>query len=656
MLAPADDLRHPAEISGVHGRESIFHNLLLPELGLLVFVYTWVDANDRAGYMFGVSGDDDRRRLFFADDGIEVGSQDFDDWSIGGLRLRHTDPLATAELSFTDGDQVIFEATFRALHDAFSYRDNADGCPSFVATDRFEQAGSIRGGLLLDGERIDFDTTAHRDHSWGQRDWTAIQDWKWVAAQAGDVALNLFVMRALGDITYHGYVAREGKVVPVVHVDIHAEYDERWWQTRTDITATDAEGVETAITGERFALLSFEAGGVARLNEAACTGTIDGMPALVHLECGWPSAYAAARQASHAAVVHLDEIDAQWLTGAMRAAGTLNGGRVAAVERETCGTGQLADSYRFTLHHEPPGSGPATVVGKFPSDDATSRAFGQQSGYYRNEIRFYEELAPSLSVALPTPIHAALATNETDFVLLMEDLSPARVVDQLVGCTPDEAALVMEQAARLHAGSWKSAELAAVGWLQGTASSFVGVTDNFPQTTRTFAETFGDLVPEADVAQAARLNEHLDTWKAIFTASRCLWHSDLRADNLLFDAQDGTVPVAVLDWQGVGYGCGTIDVAYFLGTSLTTEDRRAHERDLVRLYHRALVAHGVEDYDAETCWEDYRILAIHGLQVGVFGVGAVKRSARGDEMWRTWIERAAAQTRDLDSFPALAAR
>lgn len=355
-------------------------------------------------------------------------------------------------------------------------------------------------------------------------------------------------------------------------------------------------------------------------------------------------------------VVHLDAIDPEWLTDVLSAAGTLQGGRVVDVRRETCGTGQLADSYRFTLTYDPPGSGPATVVGKFPSDDATSRAFGQQSGYYRNEIRFYEELAQTLSVTLPTPIHAALAENETDFVLLMEDLSPARVVDQLVGCSPDEAGLVMEQAARLHAGSWRSDELERVDWLQGTAASFTGVTDGFPQTTRTFTETFGDLVPEADVAEAARLNDHLDAWKAVFTAPRCLWHSDLRADNLLFDAQDGAVPVAVLDWQGVGYGCGTIDVAYFLGTSLTTEDRRAHERDLVATYHDALVAHGVGGYDAGTCWEDYRVLAIHGLQVGVFGLGAVKRSDRGDEMWRIWIERTAAQTRDLESFAALGRR
>jgi hypothetical protein len=356
-------------------------------------------------------------------------------------------------------------------------------------------------------------------------------------------------------------------------------------------------------------------------------------------------------------VVPRDAVDPEWLTDALSNTGALTGGaRVTDVRREICGTGQLADSYRFTLTYDPPGAGPNTLVGKFPSDDATSRAFGQQSGYYKQEVLFYRQVAPGLadSVAVPTPMYTELAANETDFVLLMADLSPARVVDQLVGCTADEAAATVEQAAALHADTWHDAELAGLDWLKGTAASFVRITDNFPVTTATFRDTFGDLIPQDQLDEAARLNDHLDAWKAVFTEPQCLWHSDLRADNLLFDARGGTIPVALLDWQGVGYGRGTIDLAYFLGTSLATGTRRACERDVVGLYHGALVAHGVEGYPAEQCWEDYRLAALHGLQVGVYGLGAVKRSARGDEMWRLWIERCCAQVQDLDSYPALA--
>jgi hypothetical protein len=359
---------------------------------------------------------------------------------------------------------------------------------------------------------------------------------------------------------------------------------------------------------------------------------------------------------SIAPVATLDAVDAAWLTETLRGSGALPEGRVTDVTHEPCGTGQLADSFRFTLTYEPAGAGPPTLVGKFASDDATSRQFGKDSGYYRTEIRFYQDLAATLPVTVPRPVHALLAPNETDFVLLMEDMAPARIVDQIEGCTADEAAVVLEQAAALHAGSWRDPELAAKAWLGGTVASFSHVTDGFAALVASYPETYGDLIPEGDVAEAAKLIPHAEDWKAILAEPRCLWHSDLRGDNLLFDANGGEIPVAVLDWQGVGYGQGTIDVAYFLGTSLTTETRQAHERDLVGHYHEALVAGGVTDLDAEACWNAYRLHAIHPLQTGIFGLGAVRRSDRGDRLWRTWIARSAQQARDLDSFALLAAR
>ncbi|WP_342661463.1 hypothetical protein Rruber_05234 (plasmid) [Rhodococcus ruber] len=358
-----------------------------------------------------------------------------------------------------------------------------------------------------------------------------------------------------------------------------------------------------------------------------------------------------------APVVSVDAITPGWLTAMLSSAGVLQSGRVVSVDRQPCGTGQLADSYRFALTYEPAASGPATVVGKFTSADAASRDFGRKSGYYRCEIGFYREIAPGLPISRPHSFHAALADNGCDFVLIMEDLAPARTVDQLAGCSADEASLVLEQAAALHAASWRRSDLASKPWLQATVKQFIGVTDGFPTTVAAFPEQVGDLASEADLQEAAKLNDHLETWKRVFSEPRCLWHNDFRLDNVLFDANGGAnQAVTILDWQGLGIGCGTIDVSYFLGASLTTAERRNNERDLVRHYHEKLVSLGVGDYTAEQCWDDYRVLAVHGLQVGVFGAGAVKRTPRGDTMWRNWIQRCAEQTRDLDSFAALARR
>lgn len=143
-------------------------------------------------------------------------------------------------------------------------------------------------------------------------------------------------------------------------------------------------------------------------------------------------------------VVSAADVTAEWLTEVLTAANRLDQGRVTDVQYATCGTGQLGDSYRFHLTYGVPGAGPATLVGKFASQDPTSREFGRSPGYYRNEIGFYTELAGQLPVSVPTALYAALDANQTDFVLLMDDLAPARQVDQIQGCTVDEAARIMD--------------------------------------------------------------------------------------------------------------------------------------------------------------------------------------------------------------------
>jgi aminoglycoside phosphotransferase (APT) family kinase protein len=213
---------------------------------------------------------------------------------------------------------------------------------------------------------------------------------------------------------------------------------------------------------------------------------------------------------------------------------------------------------------------------------------------------------------------------------------------------------VLEQAAALHAGSWRDPTLAGLDWLRGPMTLFTQVTDSFADVVRTFPQLCGDLVPDSDLEVARGMIRHASAWKRVLADPQCLWHSDIRADNVLFDVQGGARPVALLDWQGLGYGRGTLDVPAFLGTSLTVADRRTHERELVAHYHRALVAGGVDELDADTCWADYRMQAVQALQVGVFGLGAVKRTPRGDQMWRVWIERTAAHVRDLDSYQVLA--
>lgn len=298
-LTPTDDLRHELA-PGPHARESLYYDIVLPDEKLLIFFYTWVDGENRAGHLLAVMGegpDGGEKLAFSAVDGVEVGGADFDDWAVEGLTVRHTELLQRAELGF-HGDDVSFDAVVEGLHPAFDYQRNADGCPSFIATNRFEQSLRVRGTLRVAGREIAIDGTAHRDHSWGERDWDSIQDWKWLSAQAGeDVLLNAMQIHGRGETTFHGYVQRDGLLSGVTSMRGRTEYDDDWQQLRARFTILDENGRTTAVELERFTLLSFTAGERIRLNEAACRGAVDGRPAAVHLENGWDARYADAQAA-----------------------------------------------------------------------------------------------------------------------------------------------------------------------------------------------------------------------------------------------------------------------------------------------------------------------------------------------------------------------
>jgi hypothetical protein len=60
----------------------------------------------------------------------------------------------------------------------------------------------------------------------------------------------------------------------------------------------------------------------------------------------------------------------------------------------------------------------------------------------------------------------------------------------------------------------------------------------------------------------------------------------------------------------------------------------AYERDPVGQYHRALVAHGVDDYDAEQCRTDQRVSAIHPPRPACSGWARPARGPPGADLDR----------------------
>jgi aminoglycoside phosphotransferase (APT) family kinase protein len=183
--------------------------------------------------------------------------------------------------------------------------------------------------------------------------------------------------------------------------------------------------------------------------------------------------------------------------------------------------------------------------------------------------------------------------------------------------------------------------------MTAAGAAFVG--DLLVGATEDFITLYeGELGDDADtLRRSAALTAR---WGILGDDVAALMHGDYRLDNLMFPEHgDG---VTALDWQTLSIGPPTRDLAYFLATSLLVDERRAHERELVRAYAEALGDLGVVDYPFARCYDDYRLGVLQGPMITVLGrtFATATQSARADAMFVAMATRSSAALRDLDSF------
>ena len=237
---------------------------------------------------------------------------------------------------------------------------------------------------------------------------------------------------------------------------------------------------------------------------------------------------------------HASDITPEWLTAALADAGLLRAGaRVESFEADPIGTGQMADTTRFTLTYDEPGSGPVAVVGKFASADDQSRATGLALRAYEIEVRFYREVAARIGARVPLVYVAEVEPETGWFTLLMEDITAARQGDQIEACGPEVAASVLDEMAGLHAPCWDAPELAGLDWLNrtspGSAEFFAAMVSSLLPG---FLERYADELAPEHQAVCRIFVEKMPAFLALHAGPRTATHGDFRLDNLLFQPEN----------------------------------------------------------------------------------------------------------------------
>jgi hypothetical protein len=88
-----------------------------------------------------------------------------------------------------------------------------------------------------------------------------------------------------------------------------------------------------------------------------------------------------------------------------------------------------------------------------------------------------------------------------------------------------------------------------------------------------------------------------------------LVQSDSHLGNILLDRDPASSHIYLLDWDAYQRGIGPWDLACLLILSHAPEIRRRVELRILKIYHRALLAHGVANYSFDQCVADYRLAA-----------------------------------------------
>lgn len=347
---------------------------------------------------------------------------------------------------------------------------------------------------------------------------------------------------------------------------------------------------------------------------------------------------------SPAMIADPNAITREWLTAVLQHSGI--DGQVNSFTMKSIGTGQVGENVRFELEGT---NVPASMVGKFSSPDPVSKKSAIELGTYLREVFFYTDIQATVDIAT-AKIFLAQADQEThDFVIMMEDLAPGVQGDQIAGCSVDEAALAMEELAKLQGPRWGDPKLLDYALLQSITQNDEQIQAFYRSFEGGFEERFGDrlnadymrLVPKV----GDLLGHYNDKYYDKYRAQPGLIHDDYRLDNMLLG---GERPLTVVDWQSLGLGCPVKDASYFLGTCLDSKLRLQEERHLLRHYLDVLKSYGIE-LSENACFELYRNYAPAGFVTAVLGSQLFEQTQRSVEMFMIMAERSAQLCLDLDT-------
>jgi len=335
------------------------------------------------------------------------------------------------------------------------------------------------------------------------------------------------------------------------------------------------------------------------------------------------------------------QITPQWVEGLLKGSGDLEGqNSVTSVSTQRIGEGVgiLSILQRVTPTYAQQTNAPKSFVVKYPTDDLTQRFTADALALYIRELKFYAECAEKAPFKTAKCYGQAIAGDNTDFTIAMEDISHYRAMNQLDGVGLDDAKTLLNVLADFHASWWASPDFDSMAaYFQPLNNpTYNAVLPMLWQAGWPIVEQHGmDVVPESVARIGGIWAEKVPWMLSNLMSPTTMCHGDFRADNLMFD---GAQPVAI-DFQLIGTGSGIYDVGYFISQSITSAVRSGHDRELVNGYLDRLESHGIS-VDRDEMWRQYLVSICFCVTYGVTTFqGYADQNERGQQLIKEMLGR-----------------
>lgn len=350
------------------------------------------------------------------------------------------------------------------------------------------------------------------------------------------------------------------------------------------------------------------------------------------------------------------QLDPAWLTSVL--CSEVAGAAVVSVEHGA-GSDGLTSRRVLELTYNEAGALAGLPASVFVKSSPTfmSRVVVALSGGLASEALFYQRLSGEVELETPTAHHVGVHEASGRSLFVLEDVArtrKARFGDPTMYVDRSMAESMISQLARLHGQFWDDPRLGGeLAWLP-TAESFqtrLNDTAGFRRRSRIGLDRAGDLVP-ASIAgdHDALYRRFMASLAANGERPHTLLHSDPHISNWYLTA-DGSM--GLFDWQTLARGQWALDLTYTLASALTIDDRRAWERDLLRLYLDQLPAIHRPGWDE--AWLAYRCQTLHPLIWWLYalGTGSTESDIQPREHCEINVHRFATAVEDLDTVRGL---